>query len=200
MQGKCCCLLVHNSSPKTLWYKHKQYMSRIYTVLQATSAHGLLLPLLGLRSKGLLQAVIQPLLLTASLFMGPLLQSVLSGRPDGDSIVPLQTLRNLVMAPITEEFCFRACMAPLFLLQVTCFLSYMSTGKLQHCCWFSIAGSALLVQHCWFSIAGSALLHCCVLQAHECIVHNVMNSPVVSRHCHHADAMQVEKSLVVECR
>lgn len=84
---------------------------------KATSAHGLLLPLLGLRSKGLLQAVIQPLLLTASLFMGPLLQTALSGRPDGDSIVQLQTLRNLVMAPITEEFCFRACMAPLFLLQ-----------------------------------------------------------------------------------
>ena len=128
----CWCITAH---PKHPWYKHKQYMSRIYTVLQATSAHGLLLPLLGLRSKGLLQAVIQPLLLTASLFMGPLLQSVLSGRPDGDSIMPLQTLRNLVMAPITEEFCFRACMAPLFLLQVNCFLVVCPQGKLQHCCW-----------------------------------------------------------------
>jgi len=86
--------------------------------MQTDFAHKLLFSLLGLRKTGLLQAVIQPTLLTASLFAGPLLQRVLSGRADADSMAPLQILRNLVMAPVTEEFCFRACMAPLFLLQV----------------------------------------------------------------------------------
>ncbi len=93
-------------------------VARICVVLQTESAHQLLFSLLGLRRTGLLQAVIQPTLLTASLFTGPLLQRALSGRSDADSMAPLQILRNLVMAPVTEEFCFRACMAPLFLLQV----------------------------------------------------------------------------------
>lgn len=84
---------------------------------QKAPAHQLLLPLLGIRQKGLLQAIIQPSLLTASLFAGPLLQKLLSGQLDADSVAPLQLLRNLLMAPATEEFCFRACMAPLFLLQ-----------------------------------------------------------------------------------
>jgi len=90
----------------------------ICAVLQTAFAHKFLFSLLGLRKAGLLQAVIQPTLLTASLFAGPLLQRALSGRSDADSMAPLQILRNLVMAPVTEEFCFRACMAPLFLLQV----------------------------------------------------------------------------------
>ena len=126
-------------------------------MLQATSAHDLLLPLLGLRRKGLLQAVIQPLLLTASLFMGPLLQSVVSGRPDGDNSVPLQTLRNLLMAPITEEFCFRACMAPLFSLQVNLFPSFVPQEN------SSIAAG---------SVYAFESKHCHVLQAH---VHSVMH-------------------------
>ncbi|DBA79350.1 TPA: hypothetical protein ACH3X2_000001 [Trebouxia sp. C0005] len=92
----------------------------LYWQLQSKTAfaHKLLFSLLGLRKTGLLQAVIQPTLLTASLFAGPLLQRALSGRSDADSMAPLQILRNLVIAPVTEEFCFRACMAPLFLLQV----------------------------------------------------------------------------------
>lgn len=91
----------------------------LYWQLQTKTAfaHKLLFSLLGLRKTSLLQAVIQPTLLTASLFAGPLLQWGLSGRSDADSMAPLQILRNLVMAPVTEEFCFRACMAPLFLLQ-----------------------------------------------------------------------------------
>ena len=77
----------------------------------------LLLPLLGLRAEGLAQAIVKPTLLTASLFAGPLLQLLLadSGHHEASA---LQTLRNLMVAPVTEEFCFRACMAPLFLLQV----------------------------------------------------------------------------------
>lgn len=91
----------------------------LYWQLQTKTAfaHKLLFSLLGLCKTSLLQAVIQPTLLTASLFAGPLLQWGLSGRSDADSMAPLQILRNLVMAPVTEEFCFRACMAPLFLLQ-----------------------------------------------------------------------------------
>ena len=79
----------------------------------------LLLPLLGLRAEGLLQAIVKPTLLTASLFAGPLLQLLLTGKTQQQAAVPLQTLRNLFIAPFTEEFCFRACMSPLFLLQVS---------------------------------------------------------------------------------
>lgn len=86
--------------------------------LQAASPTDLLLPLLGLRAEGLLQAIVKPTLLTASLFAGPLLQLLLTGKAQREAAAPLQTLRNLLVAPVTEEFCFRACMSPLLLLQV----------------------------------------------------------------------------------
>lgn len=87
-------------------------------VLQTASPKGLLLALLGVKAEGLLQAVIKSTLLTASLFAGPLLQLSLPDRTRREAVDPLQALRNLLVAPFTEEFCFRACMAPLFLLQV----------------------------------------------------------------------------------
>ena len=91
-------------------------------MIQAESPQRLLWALLGFQKRGVLQAVVEPTLLTASLFAGPLLQLALSGRSDADVMAPLQQFRNLVMAPVTEEFCFRACMVPLFLLQVCCFI------------------------------------------------------------------------------
>ena len=68
----------------------------------------------------MLRAIVQPAALTACLFAGPILQSCLSVRHAASygSHHYLQTLRNLIVAPLTEEFCFRACMAPLFLLEV----------------------------------------------------------------------------------
>lgn len=69
----------------------------------------------------MLQAIMKPAALTACLFAGPCLQSCLpwAHGPSFDKYQRLQSLRNLIMAPLTEEFCFRACMAPLFLLEVT---------------------------------------------------------------------------------
>lgn len=78
----------------------------------------LLLHLLGLRWHGMLAAVLRPAALTACLFTGPILQSWLSQTHHESCQSGLQTLRNLIVAPLTEEFCFRACMAPLFLLEV----------------------------------------------------------------------------------
>ena len=56
-------------------------------------------------------------MLTATLFAGPLLQMLLAVAADQEGTSALQTLRNLIVAPVTEEFCFRACMSPLLLLQ-----------------------------------------------------------------------------------
>ena len=73
----------------------------------------------------LLAASLLPLLLTMVLFAGPLVMAAL----DGDlvdlapsnfsphralaSLSRLQTLRNLVVGPVSEEWVFRACMCPL---------------------------------------------------------------------------------------
>ena len=73
-----------------------------------------------------------PLAHVATLFLGPLLMSALGSleRSRGCSLhshvseqlqrvswPELVTVRNLVVAPISEEFVFRACMVPLLLLQ-----------------------------------------------------------------------------------
>lgn len=85
--------------------------------LQKQGKSPLLLHLLGLRWHGMLAAVLRPAALTACLFTGPILQSWLSQTHHESCQSGLQTLRNLIVAPLTEEFCFRACMAPLFLLE-----------------------------------------------------------------------------------
>ncbi|PRW32845.1 CAAX prenyl protease 2-like [Chlorella sorokiniana] len=71
-----------------------------------------LLAALGLRSPGLLAAALLPLALTAVLFAGPLLQLATDRRRRHARLAlpPLTLLRNLVVAPLVEEFVFRSCM------------------------------------------------------------------------------------------
>ncbi|PBC33879.1 CAAX prenyl protease [Apis cerana cerana] len=88
--------------------------------------------LLGLRWPGLIQAIIIPLLLTMILFLGPICVQGFNGlwRLYTDHILCLIFLepmywfgsvrtiiwwRNLVVAPLAEEWTFRACMLPLLL-------------------------------------------------------------------------------------
>lgn len=74
----------------------------------------------------MIRAVLWPAALTLSLFAGPMLQSCLSRTQTAHchSQQLVQSLRNLVVAPLTEEVCFRACMAPLFLLEVSNLLAH----------------------------------------------------------------------------
>ncbi|KAG7204010.1 hypothetical protein KM043_001872 [Ampulex compressa] len=79
--------------------------------------------LLGLRWSGLIQAVVVPLLLTMVLFLGPLSMQGLNGlwrlytEPMYwlGSVRTLIWWRNQVVAPLSEEWTFRACMLPLLL-------------------------------------------------------------------------------------
>lgn len=77
----------------------------------------LLAPLLGLSTSNIDVAPCISLALTATLFAGPLLHAALTKR-----VIPRQSwlllLRNLVAAPLTEEWAFRACLVPLWLLHV----------------------------------------------------------------------------------
>ncbi|XP_002062005.3 CAAX prenyl protease 2 [Drosophila willistoni] len=79
--------------------------------------------LLGLRWPGLWQAALIPYALTTLLFLGPIYVNIQNEsirsyldldywRGSFNSII---WLRNLVMAPLSEEFVFRACMMPLIL-------------------------------------------------------------------------------------
>ncbi|XP_067117462.1 CAAX prenyl protease 2 [Osmerus mordax] len=86
-----------------------------------------LLALMGVRFEGLLPAIVLPLLLTMVLFLGPLIQLVMDcpwGFMDGIRVVldpcfwalclsDMRWLRNQVVAPLTEELVFRACMLPM---------------------------------------------------------------------------------------
>mmetsp|Transcript_80499 Transcript_80499/g.227885 ORF Transcript_80499/g.227885 Transcript_80499/m.227885 type:complete len:291 (-) Transcript_80499:161-1033(-) len=87
----------------------------------AEGAPGLsLLELLGLRAADVGRACAQCLGLTAVLFVGPLVQHLVAVA-EGDSPCvalpggPWVALRNLVLAPFTEEFVFRACVVRLWL-------------------------------------------------------------------------------------
>ncbi|XP_015588420.1 CAAX prenyl protease 2 [Cephus cinctus] len=79
--------------------------------------------LLGLRWPGFIQAIILPLLLTMILFLGPLSVQGLNGlwklytEPMYwlGSLGSLAWWRNQVVAPLSEEWTFRACMLPLLL-------------------------------------------------------------------------------------
>lgn len=78
---------------------------------------------LGLRREGMCQAVALPLLLTATLFAGPLCMQIFNGtiRIYAEPHYWTNNLRNLVwlkihlVAPLSEEFTFRSCMLPLLL-------------------------------------------------------------------------------------
>lgn len=86
-----------------------------------------LLALMGIRFEGLIPAVILPLLLTMVLFLGPLIQQAADcpwGFMDGLRVAfdpcfwalcfsDMRWLRNQVVAPLTEELVFRACMLPM---------------------------------------------------------------------------------------
>lgn len=75
---------------------------------------------LGFRLKGIVPAFILPLILTAILFLGPLSQQWNNG-VFKEFVNPLPHfsnvlwLRNHIVAPLSEEFTFRACMLPLLL-------------------------------------------------------------------------------------
>uniref|UniRef100_A0A8D9DYG0 CAAX prenyl protease 2 n=1 Tax=Cacopsylla melanoneura TaxID=428564 RepID=A0A8D9DYG0_9HEMI len=102
-------------SPLFLWYfLEPKYLDK-----------NTLLETLGLRFPGLIQAMILPLLLTMVLFLGPLVLQGFSGiwqvyaEPKfwWTNVNDLMWVRNYIVAPLSEEFTFRACMLPL-LLQV----------------------------------------------------------------------------------
>lgn len=90
-------------------------------------AQNSLLEILGIRWKGLLAATIVPSLLTALLFAGPLSVQLCNGHWQLYSSLEYWTscfqnihwLRNHVVAPLSEEFTFRACMMPLILQSFT---------------------------------------------------------------------------------
>lgn len=75
---------------------------------------------LGFRIKGLLTAFVLPLILTAILFLGPLSQQAFNGvfktiENPLQNFTNVLWLRNHIVAPLSEEFTFRACMLPLLL-------------------------------------------------------------------------------------
>ncbi|XP_074087068.1 CAAX prenyl protease 2 [Macrotis lagotis] len=86
-----------------------------------------LLTLLGVRLEGVLPAALLPLLLTMILFLGPLMQlgmdwpwdpagglrAALTPRAWARCLTDMRWLRNQVIAPLTEELVFRACMLPM---------------------------------------------------------------------------------------
>ena len=89
---------------------------------------------MGLRWSGLLPALLLPYLLTAVLFLGPLVQQYHVGHWNlylepmywWQSLRNLVWVRNHIVAPFSEEFTFRACMVPML---ATC----MSHQQLYFC-------------------------------------------------------------------
>uniref|UniRef100_A0A8D8N554 CAAX prenyl protease 2 n=1 Tax=Culex pipiens TaxID=7175 RepID=A0A8D8N554_CULPI len=79
--------------------------------------------IMGFRLEGLFTAIVLPLVLTATLFLGPLSVTLTNGlwriysEPMYwvNAVQNLMWLRNHLVAPLSEEFTFRACMLPLLL-------------------------------------------------------------------------------------
>ncbi|CAH0400561.1 unnamed protein product [Chilo suppressalis] len=94
-----------------------------YFLSDETLSKGDLLAQLGIRASGLVAASILPLILTAVLFLGPLTMQFLSGTWKLyaeplywiSSWQDLIWVRNHFMAPLSEEWVFRACMMPMLL-------------------------------------------------------------------------------------
>ncbi|KAM8793758.1 CAAX prenyl protease 2 [Eudromia elegans] len=113
-------LVVSGLAPALVW---------LWKRLTGLKADTPLLALLGLRLEGLLPATLLPLLLTMVLFLGPLAQLCLDCPqrwPDGLRLLcaprrwalrvtDVRWLRNQVVAPLSEELVFRACMLPVLL-------------------------------------------------------------------------------------
>lgn len=75
---------------------------------------------LGVRTEGLVPALINSIGLTGTLFAGPILQYLIQPEPSNpyqealqDSSSMLLPLRSYVIAPITEEIVYRSCLIPL---------------------------------------------------------------------------------------
>lgn len=113
-------LVVSGLSPASVWVWKELTGIRTDTPLPT---------LLGLRLEGLLPATLLPLLLTMVLFLGPLMQlcmdcpwrcmeglrGALAPRRLLLCVADVRWLRNHVVAPLSEELVFRACMLPVLL-------------------------------------------------------------------------------------
>ncbi|XP_036261562.1 CAAX prenyl protease 2 [Molothrus aeneus] len=111
-------LVVSGLSPALVW---------LWKELTGVKADTPLPALLGLRLEGLVPATLLPLLLTMILFLGPLIQLsmdcpwrwldgirvALDPRVWALCLGDVRWLRNQVVAPLTEELVFRACMLPM---------------------------------------------------------------------------------------
>ncbi|XP_067170885.1 CAAX prenyl protease 2 [Apteryx mantelli] len=111
-------LVVSGLSPAFVW---------LWKELTGIKPDTPLLALLGLRLEGLVPATLLPLLLTMVLFLGPLIQLSMDcpwDWLDGLKVLfdprfwalclsDVRWLRNQVVAPLTEELVFRACMLPM---------------------------------------------------------------------------------------
>ncbi|KAM4643595.1 CAAX prenyl protease 2 isoform 1-T1 [Amazona ochrocephala] len=111
-------LVVSGLSPAFVWLWKELTGVKLDTPLPA---------LLGLRLEGLVPATLLPLLLTMILFLGPLIQLSMDCPwrwLDGLRVAfdprfwvlclgDVRWLRNQVVAPLTEELVFRACMLPM---------------------------------------------------------------------------------------
>ncbi|XP_037116772.1 CAAX prenyl protease 2 [Syngnathus acus] len=116
-------LIVSGASPLFVW------AWREFTGIRMGPS---LLAIMGIRFEGFVPAVIVPLLLTMVLFLGPLTQLAMDcpwSLVDGIRVAldpyfwvvcfsDMRWLRNQVVAPLTEELVFRACMLPML---VPCF-------------------------------------------------------------------------------
>lgn len=96
----------------------------IYVLLLANKSTNVTIwEIMGFRTAGILVALFVPLLLTATLFLGPISAIIMNGvwklylEPVYwmDSFKNILWIRNHIVAPLSEEFTFRACMMPLLL-------------------------------------------------------------------------------------
>lgn len=96
----------------------------IYVLLLANKSIGITIwEIMGFRTKGILVALCVPLLLTATLFLGPICAIIINGVWKSylepvywmDCFKNILWIRNHIVAPLSEEFTFRACMMPLLL-------------------------------------------------------------------------------------
>lgn len=97
----------------------------IYVLLLANSksANISLWEIMGFRAKGVWTALFVPLLLTATLFLGPISAIFINGMWKlyldpfywAECFKNILWIRNHIVAPLSEEFTFRACMMPLLL-------------------------------------------------------------------------------------
>lgn len=96
----------------------------IYALLLANKTSGITIwEIMGFRTNGILVALFVPLLLTATLFLGPICAIIINGVWKlyldpvywADCFKNILWIRNHIVAPLSEEFTFRACMMPLLL-------------------------------------------------------------------------------------